>query len=74
MADEVKELRRRIQELKEKSGDTEPGPFVAGENSTCFHRPDCKWVADINPRCMIEFGTHEEAVGAGYKPCKTCKS
>ncbi len=72
MADEITELRRRIQELK--TLDTEPGPFVAGENSRHFHRPDCKWVADINPKYMIEIQTHEEAVAAGYKPCKTCRS
>ncbi len=74
MADEIRGLRRRIQELKEKKLDTEPGPFVAGENSRHFHRPDCKWVADINPKYINEFGTHEEAVGASYKPCKTCRS
>ena len=68
------ELRRQIQELKETRHDTEPGPFVAGENSRHFHRPDCKWAADINPRYIIEIKTHEEAVAAGYKPCKTCRS
>jgi methylphosphotriester-DNA--protein-cysteine methyltransferase len=74
LVDEIKELRRCIQELKEKKGDTEPGPFVASENSKHFHRPECKWAADINPRYLIEFRTHEEAVGADYKPCKTCRS
>jgi hypothetical protein len=75
MADEIKELRRRIRELKEKSGDTEPGPFVAGENSKHFHRPDCKWAAHINPKYM-QMGTHTiflshkttlEILGAGLR-------
>jgi micrococcal nuclease len=72
MADENKELRRRIQELKRRG--TEPGPFVASKYPGHFHRPTCKWANEISPENLIDFETHEEAVEAGYKPCKTCRS
>ena len=74
MADEIKELRRRIQELKEKGRDTELGPFVASKYPGSFHRPTCKWAIEISFQNRIDFETHEEAVAAGYKPCKTCRS
>jgi chromosome segregation ATPase len=51
-----------------------PGPFVASRIGDHFHRPSCKWAQQIAPSNFIEFSFHEEAVRAGYRPCKTCRA
>ena len=48
--------------------------YFASENRDHFHRPTCEWVQKMNPNNLIIFHSHEEAVDAGYKPCKTCKA
>ncbi len=49
--------------------------FVASSRRHHFHRHDCEWASYImNSQNLIVFTTHEQAVDAGYKPCKTCKS
>jgi hypothetical protein len=51
------------------------GPFVASSRKKHFHRWSCKWATSLrrSPARMI-FSSHEEAVHAGYRPCKTCRS
>ena len=39
-----------------------------------FHRSDCKWALAIKAWNLIEFSSQEEAVRAGFRPCKTCRS
>lgn len=39
-----------------------------------FHRPECKWAKYLTDKSRQDFDSHEEAVAAGYKPCKTCKA
>lgn len=48
--------------------------FVASVYRKHFHRSDCEWAAYINRHNLIEFFSHEDAVEAGYKPCKTCRA
>ena len=49
--------------------------FVASANRSTFHRPDCEWAAFILMSYnLLEFSSHQEAVEAGYKPCKTCRA
>ena len=48
------------------------GLFVASKQCPHFHRLSCEWAGDISDANRIEFNGHEAAVGAGYKPCKTC--
>lgn len=49
--------------------------YVGSERKQKFHRPECKWAQFIvdSPN-LIEFASHEEAVAAGYKPCKPCQT
>jgi methylphosphotriester-DNA--protein-cysteine methyltransferase len=54
--------------------ESEYGPFVASKIRPRFHRPACKWASYLNPRNMLEFASHAEAVSAGKKPCKTCRA
>lgn len=51
------------------------GGFVASKNRHTFHRKECKWAEYIlfSPN-LIEFSSHQEAIDAGYKPCKTCRA
>lgn len=41
-----------------------------------FHRSDkkCRWGNRILKRNLREFESHDEAVDAGFKPCKTCRA
>lgn len=49
------------------------GVYVASKNSQVFHRPDCKSAAKISEKNLMRFGTREEAIQAGKKPCGECK-
>lgn len=39
-----------------------------------FHRPHCKWMKEVSPHNLVTWHSHEAAVRAGRKPCKTCRS
>ena len=41
-----------------------------------FHRSDtvCEWGRKKKKSNRREFDTHDAAIEAGYKPCKTCKA
>lgn len=49
------------------------GPFVASANRRLFHRPECTWAqCFLDKRSCEVFDTHEDAVVAGKRPCRTC--
>ena len=49
--------------------------YVASALREIFHHPDCVYAQHIlGSDNLIEFSSHEEAVEAGYKPCKTCRA
>ncbi len=74
LALENQQLRQQIAELRKEVLYWNAGGFVSSEIAKSFHRRDCKWAEAINPSYMIEYESHEEAVRAGKKPCKTCRS
>ena len=47
-------------------------PYVGNKNSKKFHHSWCSSVADIKEKNKVTFRSREEAVSAGYKPCKRC--
>lgn len=47
--------------------------YWASKKSNKFHNPSCTWAQKINPGNKIVFKNKEEALGAGYIPCKVCK-
>lgn len=49
------------------------GDFIGHRGSKKVHRADCQWAQKISARNRIYFRTYEEAVFAGYVPCKSCK-
>lgn len=47
--------------------------FWASKHSNKYHYPTCKWAQKIKPENLIIFNSPEEAIKAGYVPCKVCK-
>jgi hypothetical protein len=48
--------------------------YFATPNGSHFHRAECYWIEDVPSTKLTGFYSHEEAVEADYKPCKTCRS
>jgi len=61
----------------EQQSDVNPGSLPrsgllhGNTSSRLFHRPDCKFYE--GKECTARFVSREEAVAAGYKPCKLCE-
>ncbi|MDI6870396.1 MAG: Ada metal-binding domain-containing protein [Bacillota bacterium] len=47
--------------------------YWASAKSNKFHYPYCQWAKKISPANLIVFKSREEALKAGYIPCKVCK-
>jgi phage FluMu protein Com len=55
------------------SNRTEMVNFIAYYASDKFHFPDCRWAWKIKKENRINFENREQALKAGYKPCRVCK-
>lgn len=47
--------------------------YVGSSKSNKYHRPSCIWANRIKPSNLVSFSSKEEAIKAGYAPCKVCK-
>ena len=47
------------------------GKYHGSTASKVFHRPGCRYYNCKS--CTMGFATREEAIAAGYRPCKACK-
>lgn len=47
--------------------------FVGSKNSNKYHYTWCRWAQRIKPSNIVVFESPEEAIAAGYIPCKVCK-
>lgn len=47
--------------------------YVASKNSEVFHKAGCESEAKISERNVVKYGTKEEAVQAGKRPCGECR-
>lgn len=47
--------------------------YWGSKKSDKFHYPSCQWAMKIKPENKIVFKTKEDALKAGYIPCKVCK-
>ena len=81
-ADMFAKFQREAQERSAGLWGTTPAPtpgsgneakYIGNASSKKFHHPDCKWGQKIAPGNRVEFKTREEAVEAGYEPCKVCR-
>jgi len=48
------------------------GSVVGSTQSKVYHRPDCRWAAQIAPENFVTFASEEEAKAAGRRPCRFC--
>jgi len=46
--------------------------FVGSKNSDKYHYTWCRWAQKIKSSNRVVFNSPEEAIGAGYTPCKVC--
>ena len=46
--------------------------YVTNVNSGKFHYADCPAVEKMNPANKVFMNTRDEAINAGYIPCKRC--
>lgn len=45
--------------------------YHGNTKSKIFHKPECRY---YNCKaCTMEFSSRQEAIDAGYRPCKVCK-
>lgn len=60
---------------KPASGDksSSAAKYIGNSKSKKFHYPDCRWAKEISPKNRVEFNSREEAINAGYQPCKVCR-
>lgn len=49
-----------------------PAPYVGNSNTFKFHYAGCGSVAKMNASNRVEFYSRDDAVNAGYQPCKRC--
>ena len=57
------------------TGTPAPGacPYIGNKNSKIFHHASCSSVSRMSEKNKVCFATREEAIAAGYRPCKICK-
>lgn len=49
------------------------GEYIGNNNSGIFHYAGCRYVARMAENHKVYFDTRDEAISAGYRPCKVCK-
>ena len=47
--------------------------YVGNANSRKFHFANCSTLKKMNPSNRVDFNSRDEAINAGYIPCKCCK-
>lgn len=47
--------------------------YIGNSNTGKFHYANCSSVGKMNPAHKVGFNTRDEAINAGYVPCKRCK-
>jgi methylphosphotriester-DNA--protein-cysteine methyltransferase len=47
--------------------------YIGNAHSMKFHAEGCRWEQKISPANRVVFDTRDEAVEAGYIPCKVCR-
>ncbi len=47
--------------------------YIGNKRSRIFHRTNCRYAIQIAENNRVYFKSREEALNAGYRPCKVCK-
>jgi len=48
------------------------GAYVGNANTRVFHYSSCSYVNRMKEGNKVYFSTRDEAIAAGYRPCKVC--
>jgi len=54
------------------SAEREEPKFVASVMREVFHKVGCNWIKATPANYKVYYGSQEEAVGDGKRPCRTC--
>lgn len=57
---------------QQQNTDNTTASYIGNSNTLKFHRPDCSSVSRMSDANKVEFSTRDEAINAGYEPCKRC--
>lgn len=49
------------------------GAYVANSNTGKFHYAGCRYVNMMSPSHKVFYDSRDEAINAGYVPCKVCR-
>ena len=47
--------------------------YIGNSNSYKFHYASCRWVQKMSDNHKVYFESRDEAIDAGYVPCKVCR-
>lgn len=47
--------------------------YIGNSNTGKFHYSNCRWVSKMSPGHKVHFDSRQDAVNAGYVPCKVCR-
>lgn len=47
--------------------------YVGNARSQIFHTDDCYYVSRMNENNKVNFEDRQDAINAGYRPCKVCR-
>jgi len=62
-----------VKEEKSASSQVALVSYIGNKNSKKFHLPDCQRAEKISPANRVYFKSRDEAIKAGYVPCKVCR-
>lgn len=50
----------------------ENAPYIANKNTKKFHKAGCSSIKEMKDKNKVPMASREEAIDAGYVPCKRC--
>ena len=58
--------------IRGESNELQKETYIASKHSEVFHELSCEWAEKINLWNRICFGSYEDSVASGRRPCKVC--
>ncbi len=70
---ETRRPRAEVREAEEEKAQPQAdAPYVASKRSEVFHKADCSSAKRISPENLVSYGSREEAIADGKRPCRRC--
>lgn len=61
-----------VEAYSEQTPEESSAPYIGNKNSKKLHYADCSSVDDMKAKNKVEWYSREDAIDAGYVPCKRC--